>query len=379
MDDMRLLEEVVRRIAREEITRALGAAGAAAKGVWDEAPADSAEESAANVLRRTMARVALDVVRNAHPALDREHSDQHAPDDACTCGHDFYRHREGACFACSCPGFQPGTVHTVTAVPEPVHAACTCHRHAHVMAHENHCGFPGCFCRTPVRAHVPGQRAQDVHAGHTVLGGRCLTCTDSTCPACGHVRHVGQPCLETDTGCRCWEHQPDAEPEGYLRPCTVCEHGEHDQGKCGMHVYVRGVARPCPCLASRTVGSERARTDEHASTATCTYCEHDVHGAVEGCGAVIWPATDPCSCRNEPPTLARAINGQCKSCTHAVHVGGECTQEVPYGGGSMRCACRNEPPCECTRGLARAINGQCQGCGHKAHSAARCSGKRSFQ
>lgn len=361
MDDMRLLEEVVRRIAREEITRALGAAGAAAKGVRDEAPADSAEESAANVLRRTMARVALDVVRNAHPALDREHSDQHAPDDACTCGHDYYRHREGACFACSCLGFRPvpstATVHAVTAVPEPVHAACTCHRHAHVMAHENHCGFPGCFCRTPVRAHVPGQRAQDVHAGHTVLGGRCLTCTEAEQRA--RVVHVAVH---------------DAP-----KTCTACEHGEHDQGKCGMHVYVRGIPVACPCLASRTVGSERARTDEHASTATCTYCEHDVHGAVEGCGAVIWPATDPCACRNEPQILTVDAPPVCKSCMHAVHVGGECTQEVPYGGSSIRCTCRNEPPCECTRGLARAINGQCQGCGHKAHSAARCSGKRSFQ
>lgn len=258
---------------REEIARALGAVGEIARGVWEAAEMDSAEEDAAQMLRRTMERVARDVLANVHPAAEAEHTAS-TPDrdlgDACTCGHDFYRHREGACFACTCPRFHPvpastPAVHTITAVPERPKAACTCSRHKHVMGHNDLCGHPGCYCRTPVHA----------QAEHT-----------ST-----------QPSTEVP------------------RACTVCLHGEHDQGNCGMHVYVDGVARPCPCLASRTVRSTRGPGCGHITCegwsacrdpkpvrtrpgVVCTLCEHAPHGA-GNCGDVVgqWtPFAGPCEC-----------------------------------------------------------------------------------
>lgn len=277
------MEEQIRKIVREEIARALGAVGEIARGVWEAAEMDSAEEDAAQMLRRTMERVARDVLANVHPAVEDGQDDLLAwarnrtastpdrdPGDACTCGHDFYRHREGACLACTCPRFHPApvstlAVHTITVVPERPKAACTCSRHKHVMGHNDMCGHPGCYCRTPVRA---------------------------------QAEHTSTP--------------PSTEAP---RACTVCLHGEHDQGNCGMHVYVDGVARPCPCLASRTVRSTRGpgcghitcegwsvcRDPKPVSTVVCTVCEHAPHEA-HLCSATIrktdgWTASCECGGR----------------------------------------------------------------------------------
>lgn len=289
---------------REEITRALGAVADVADSVrWSEGY-ETPGQIAADILRDTMSRVARDVLANAHPAAEAEHTastdDGHDLGDACTCGHDFYRHRSGACFACSCPRFtSTPAVHTITAVPERARTVCACSGHVHVMGYNDLCCYPGCRCGTPVRA----------QAEHT-----------STPPS-------------TDVP----------------RACTVCLHGEHDQGKCGMHVYVDGVARPCPCLASRTVRSTRGpgcghitcegwamcRDPKHTSTRpgiSCTVCSHAPHGAGNCQHAV---ASGTCLC------TGRASTPACTYCNH-VHVGtaGDCDVQVgkyvcpcPFAGG----------------------------------------------
>lgn len=229
------MEEQIRKIVREEIARALGAMSDVADSAAS-AYTEPGERFSLQALRGVTRRVARDVLADLHPAAGAEHTAS-TPDrdlaDPCTCGHDFYRHREGACFACTCPRFHPvpvstPVVHTITVVPERPRAACTCSRHVHVMGNGDLCGHPGCFCRTPVRA-------QAEHAEARV--------------------HVSEHIAGTEVP----------------RTCSVCLHGEHDQGKCTMHVYVKGVARPCPCLASRTVRSIRA---QRASTS-----EHTGHGA----------------------------------------------------------------------------------------------------
>jgi hypothetical protein len=222
------MEDQIRKAVREEIARALGAVGAVADGASQATgePIDIARGVIANV----MERVARDVLANTHPALEPEHGLQ----DACTCGHDRYRHRAGECFACDCPGFTEHTastepVHTITAVPERARASCTCHRHTHVMGYEDGCGAPFCYCRSPIRA----------QAEHTDV------------------------------------HASTEDP----RTCPTCKHGVHESGKCTMHVYLRGVACPCPCL-------EWVRPEVVVNTGArrvCTLCSHDPHGA-ENCG-----------------------------------------------------------------------------------------------
>lgn len=245
---MTKLEAVFRRIAREEIARAVGAAGAVAGEVWSDAPEASAKETAADVLRRTMERVARDVLADKHPALSTEHASDPAPfcmEFCHACGTHTNRGHLGG----PCPVEHASTepVHTITTVPERSRAACTCHRHTHVMGQDDRCGAPFCYCLSPVRA-----RAE--HAEHTD------------------------------------EHASTEAP----RTCPTCKHGVHEAGKCAMHVYLRGVASPCPCL-------EWVRPEAVVSTPPnpmCTVCEHAPHGAGD-CEAVIGQGTPfaaPCEC-----------------------------------------------------------------------------------
>lgn len=203
------MEEQIRRIVREEIARALGAVGAVADNAMGTDPYEDSEvtDAALMAISRTVERVARDVLADTHPVLDTEHAST-----------------------------EP--VHTITTVPERARASCTCHRHTHVMGHDDRCGAPFCYCLSPVRARA--------------------------------------------------EHTASTEAP---RTCTVCEHGEHDQGKCTMHVYLRGVASPCPCLASRTLGAQPSTP----SNPMCTACSHTVHGAW-GCGHIPAPFAAPCKC-----------------------------------------------------------------------------------
>lgn len=245
MEDLNGLEAVIRRIAREEIARAVGAAGAVAGEVWSDAPEDSAKEASADVLRRTMERVARDVLADKHPALSTEHASDPAPfcmEFCHACGTHTNRGHLGG----PCPVEHASTepVHTITTVPERSRAACTCHRHTHVMGQDDRCGAPFCYCLSPVRA----------RAEHTD------------------------------------EHASTEVP----RTCSVCEHGEHDQGKCTMHVYLRGVPSPCPCLASRTLGAQpRTGTAEPVPCAVCKHGKHvgrcpEFTGRGQ-CGCRTWP------------------------------------------------------------------------------------------
>lgn len=211
------MEDQIRKIVREEIARALSAAGEVADNADMPYETGEIESTALRAINKVMERVARDVLANTHPVLSTEHAASTEP------------------------------VHTITAVPERARAACTCHRHTHVMGHDDRCGAPFCYCLSPVRARP---EHTDVHAS--------------------------------------------TEDLDYNRACSVCEHGEHDQGKCGMHVYLRGVASPCPCLASRTLGAQ-------ASTR---------------------PSTAPCSC---PGGHRRAVNGQCQMCGHKAHNPAGCT------------------------------------------------------
>jgi hypothetical protein len=214
------MEEQIRKIVREEIARALSAAAEVAYEAGSDWPEDgSVTVPALGAINRTMERVARDVLANRHPEIPGHavRENEHTP---------------------STPSTEP--VHTITAVPERARAACTCHRHTHVMGYDDRCGAPFCYCLSPVRARV---EHTDVHAS-------------------------------------------TEEP----RTCSVCKHGEHDQGKCGMHVYLRGVASPCPCLASRTLGAQTST----GARRVCTLCEHTAHRGA--CGAVEWPATAPCEC-----------------------------------------------------------------------------------
>jgi hypothetical protein len=262
------------------------------------------EEISADMLRRAMTRVARDVLANVHPPADE------SEDRACTgCPHTAYSHRAGACFSCSCPGWDVVTstepVHTITDVPERAHTitdtrgrprgACTCSGHVHMMGRDNLCGHPLCRCWTPVRARGNQPEHTDVH-----------TSTDAP------------------------------------RACTVCLHGEHAQGKCEMHVYVDGVARPCPCLASRTVrsthgpgcghitceGWSACRDPKPVSTRPgimCTLCEHAPHGAGNCRYAV---ANGACLC-----TGTRTV---CSYCNHD-HGGAE--RDCPVTVGKQACPC----------------------------------------
>ena len=211
------MEDQIRKIVREEIARALGALGAVAHEVYMDAPEDSSTEASADVLRRGVRRVARDVLANVHPALEPEHT-------------------------ASTPSTQP--VHTITAVPERPRATCTCHRHTHVMGHDDRCGSPFCYCLSPVRA-------RDEH---------------------------------TDV------HASTEEP----RTCPTCKHGVHEPGKCAMHVYLRGEPVHCPCM-------EWVRPEAVVRTGArrvCTLCEHAPHGA-GNCGAVTGQGTPfaaPCEC-----------------------------------------------------------------------------------
>lgn len=218
------MEDQIRKIVREEIARALSAAGEVADGALSNDPYQDTdvEDTALGAINKVMERVARDVLANTHPVLSTEHTASTEP------------------------------VHTITAVPERARAACTCHRHTHVMGHDDRCGAPFCYCLSPVRARPE----------HTAV-------------------HTSTESLD------------------YNRACTVCEHGEHDPGKCGMHVYLRGVPSPCPCLASRTLGAQRPE----GSRLMCTVCEHARHGA-GGCGAVTaqgTPFAAPCECSGVRP------------------------------------------------------------------------------
>lgn len=189
------MEDQIRKIVREEIARALSAAGEVAANA-DTYDTDHIESVALGSITRTMERVARDVLANSHPVREHEHTASTEP------------------------------VHTITAVPERPKATCTCHRHTHVMAQSDWCGHPGCLCRTPVRA----------RAEHTA---------STECRTCGHTSHAAGECAWWgENPCFCTEHTASTDVP---RTCPVCSHGEHDQGKCGMHVYVDGVALPCPC------------------------------------------------------------------------------------------------------------------------------------
>ena len=228
------LEKLVRRIVREEIARALSAAEQVANNAMQGI--GGRKDVARGVLANVMERVARDVLTNAHPALEPEHTASTEP------------------------------VHTITSVPERPKATCTCHRHTHVMGHEDGCGSPFCYCLTPVRAR-PEHTSTENSGECTTCGHRphaagecewwgenpCL-CTKHTSkhnPGCGHTVCDGW------SDCRSWTGvEPEHTSTEAPRTCTACEHGEHDQGKCTMHVYLRGVASPCPCLASRTLGAQ---------------------------------------------------------------------------------------------------------------------------
>lgn len=252
------MEDQIRKIVREEIARALSAAGEVADGALSNDPYQDtdAEDTALGAINKVMERVARDVLANTHPVLSTEHVASTEP-KVCTCGHawrDHGTHRGVGCIWCACTlGHAASTepVHTITAVPERARAACTCHRHTHVMGHDDRCGAPFCYCLSPVRARP---EHTDVHTS--------------------------------------------TEDLDYNRACSVCEHGEHDQGKCGMHVYLRGIASPCPCLASRTLGAQRPE----GSRLMCTVCEHARHGAGD-CSAVTGQGTPfaaPCECGGRP-------------------------------------------------------------------------------
>lgn len=193
------MEDQIRKIVREEIARALSAAGEVADGALSNDPYQDtdAEDTALGAINKVMERVARDVLANTHPVLSTEHTASTEP------------------------------VHTITAVPERARAACTCHRHTHVMGHDDRCGAPFCYCLSPVRARPE----------HTAV------------------------------------HTSTESPS----TCTACEHGEHDQGKCGMHVYRRGAAVPCPCLASRTLGAQEPERPSTEAPRACSVCEHAPH------------------------------------------------------------------------------------------------------
>lgn len=259
------MEDQIRKIVREEIARALSAAGEVADGALSTDPYQDtdAEDTALCAVNKVMERVARDVLANVHPALDPEHT-------------------------ASTPGTQP--VHTITAVPERPRATCTCHRHTHVMGHDDRCGSPFCYCLSPVRA-------RDEH---------------------------------TDV------HASTEDP----RTCSVCSHGEHDQGKCTMHVYLRGVASPCPCLASRTLGAQASTGARRA----CPTCEHATHGAGD-CGytAMCLGQVVKCMCMEwvRPEAVVRTgARRVCTLCEHAPHGAGSCGAVT--GQGTPFAA-----PCEC--------------------------------
>lgn len=277
MEDLNGLEAVIRRIAREEITRAMGAAGAVAEGAM-EATGGSADISR-GVLVSVMERVARDVLANVHPALAPEHT-------------------------ASTPSTEP--VHTITAVPERPRATCTCHRHTHVMGYENRCGAAFCYCLSPVRARA---EHTDVHAS-----------TEAP------------------------------------RTCSVCEHGEHDQGKCAMHVYRRGEAVPCPCLASRTVRS----TGTHNPGCGHAPCD----------GWTICRSTDRPA--DEPSTPSSVM---CTVCEHAPHGAGNCSVTIPYGEAAFQCTCTGVQASR-TLGAQRSTrpNPMCTVCEHAPHGAGDCPG-----
>jgi hypothetical protein len=247
------MEDQIRKIVREEIARALSAAGEVADGALSNDPYQDTdvEDTALGAINKVMERVARDVLANTHPVLSTEHAASTEP------------------------------VHTITAVPERARAACTCHRHTHVMGHDDRCGAPFCYCLSPVRARPE----------HTV---------STECTTCGHTPHASGECTWWgENPCFCTEHTDAHASTEAPRTCTACEHGEHDQGKCGMHVYLRGVASPCPCLASRTLGAHRPE----GSRLMCTVCEHARHGA-GGCGAVTaqgTPFAAPCECSGVRP------------------------------------------------------------------------------
>lgn len=270
------MEEQIRKIVREEIARALSAAGEVA-GNADTYDTDHIEAVSLMSISRTMQRVARDVLANQHPEIPGHavREDEHTsstPPKVCTCGHawrDHGTHRGAGCIWCACAREHASTepVHTITDVParsgrasmappnrdmvipkrgEPVvperpKATCTCHRHTHVMGHDDHCGSAFCFCLSPVRAQPEHTSSTDVP-----------------------------------------------------RTCSVCEHGEHDQGKCTMHVYLRGVASPCPCLALRTLGAQPSTRPNPM----CTVCEHAPHGT-GNCPGIVAAGTQfaaPCKC-----------------------------------------------------------------------------------
>lgn len=172
-------------------------------------------------------------------------------------------------------------VHVVTAVPERPKATCTCHRHTHVMGQDDRCGAAFCYCLTPVRA---------------------------------------QP-----------EHTSTEAP----RMCSVCEHGEHDQGKCTMHVYLRGVASPCPCLASRTLGAQPST----GSRLMCTVCEHARHGAGQCRYAVPGGACTCSGVRPEPST---------PPCSYCNHDHGGPLEDCPASWGGLDS--KQQCPCPFTGG-----------------------------
>ncbi len=250
------MEDQIRKIVREEIARALSAAGEVADNAVPAYTGET-ERFALQSIRGVMQRVARDVLADTHPALETGNAVREGEHTAST--------DDRRCVQCErverfghwhwCPlndlaSTEP--VHTITAVPERPKATCTCHRHTHVMGHDDHCGAAFCYCRSPLRARTADE-----------------------------VKAFGE---HTSTGSL-----------DYNRACSACSHGEHDQGKCGMHVYLRGVASPCPCLASRTVGTQqstrgpgcghitcegwRSCRDPKPSTITCTLCEHAPHGA----------------------------------------------------------------------------------------------------
>lgn len=272
------MEDQFRRIVREEIARALSSAGEVASNAVP-AYTEETERFALQSIRSVMQRVARDVLVNVHPEIPGHavREDEHTKDRACTaCPHTAYVHRGGPCFACSCTGWDASTpstepkkwcpvcaheehmgsqcgfgacscvrlpstepVHTITAVPERPKATCTCHHHAHVMGHDDRCGSAFCYCLTPVRARP--------------------------------------------------EHT-DEHTNGETRwTCTVCKHGVHDSGKCGMHVYRDGVAHPCPCLE---YGDDPyKRPNPH-----CTLCEHSPHGGTCGHALVVGGLRFTCAC-----------------------------------------------------------------------------------
>lgn len=246
------MEDQFRKIVREEIARALSAAGEVAYEAGSNWPEDgSVTVPALGAISRTMERVARDVLANRHPEIPGHavREDEHTTGTSCTeCGRRSHK-LDCSTGRASTPSTEP--VHTITAVPERPKATCTCHRHVHVMGHDDRCGSAFCYCLTPLRARTADE-----------------------------VKTFGEHIGSTDVP----------------RTCTVCSHGEHDQGECSMHVYRDSVAYPCTCIASRTLGAQsstrrgpgcghitcegwRSCRDPKPSTAACTLCEHAPHGA----------------------------------------------------------------------------------------------------